>query len=105
MGRGGGGLGAGDTKQESKSGAIEAAGTGGADVRSPLATSWLLIKEGCLWKFFICLIFFFTKVTSKDHTQILKNFNLQNLDQASILKSQSIISISTKLILQNLDQT
>ena len=37
----------GDTKQESKSGAIaiEAAATR-ADVRSPLATSWLFDKRG-----------------------------------------------------------
>ena len=43
----------GDTKQESKSGAIaiEAAVTG-ADVRSPLATSWLFDKRGLLVEIF-----------------------------------------------------
>ena len=58
----------GDTKQESKSGAIaiEAAVTGAADVRSPLATSWLFDKRGPIVKIgdasflFLMFVYFYS---------------------------------------------
>ena len=42
---------------------------------------------------------------SQVQTQILIKFHLQNIDKASTSKSQPNLSISTKLKLQNLNQT
>ena len=45
------------------------------------------------------------ELISQVQTKILINLHLQNLDQASTSKSQPNISISTKLKIQNIDQT